>query len=82
MRKQDDTIKLSKEQKSTAVSKVKAYIEENFETEVGNLQTEIFIDFISKTLGPYYYNQGVGDSLTFMTERVEDLFLLMKDEEK
>ena len=81
MRKNDRTIQLTKEQKETAVSKLKEYINDNFNIETGNLQAEIFLDFITKHIGIYYYNQAVYDSLTFLTERVEDLYLLMKDEE-
>lgn len=79
VRKKEDTITLSKEQKTNAIAKIKIYIEENFETEVGNLQTEIFIDFITKNIGAYYYNKGISDSMVFMNEKVEDLYLLMKD---
>ncbi|MCL2773710.1 MAG: DUF2164 domain-containing protein [Oscillospiraceae bacterium] len=85
MRKKDkkgDVIPLTKEQKSNAINKIKEYAAENFEIEIGNLQVEIFLDFITKNIGIYYYNQAVADSLSFMTEKANDLYLLMKDEEE
>lgn len=81
MKKQGIVIQLSKEQKSNAATKIKEYLEENFEIEVGNLPSEFFVDFITENIGIYYYNKAIADSLSFMTEKAEDLYLLMKDEE-
>ena len=81
MRKQEDIITLTKEQKSNASAKIKEYVEENFEAEIGNLQAEIFLDFITKNIGIYYYNNGIADASAFMTEKAEDLYLLLKDED-
>ena len=81
MKRKDNSIPLTKEQKETAIAKIKEYISENFDTEIGKLQSEIFVDFITEHIGTYYYNQGVADSMAFMTEKVEDFYLLMKDED-
>ena len=81
MRKKEDIISLSKEQKARATAKIKDYIEENFDIDTGNLQAEIFVDFITKNIGIYYYNQVIADSLAFFNEKANDLYLLMKDEE-
>lgn len=80
MKRQDDVIALTKEQKEDAASKIEKYIADNFEVETGNLQARIFLDFITENIGVYYYNKAVADSFAFITERTEDLFLLMKDE--
>jgi Uncharacterized conserved protein len=82
MKKHEDIIPLTKEQKSSARDKIREYMAETFEIEIGNLQAEIFLDFITKNIGIYYYNQAVADSLAFITEKTEDLYLLMKDEEE
>jgi len=81
MNKRDDSVPLTKEQKTAATSKIKEYIQINFNIEIGNLQSEIFLDYITKHIGIYYYNKAVADSLSFMSEKAEDLYLLMKDEE-
>lgn len=80
MRKQERDITLTKEQKSNAVTKIKEYMTEYFEIETGNLQSEIFVDYITENIGKYYYNKGIADSMLYMTEKAEDLYLLMKDE--
>ena len=80
-KRKEEIIALSKEQKENAKEKLKEYIEENFELKIGNLQAEIFLDFITENIGIYYYNKSVADALSFMTERIDDMYLLMKDED-
>jgi len=80
LRKKETALKLSKEQKLAAVGYIKDYLQDNFEIEIGNLQSEIFLDSITEKIGPFYYNIAVADSIGTMTERVEDLYVLMKDE--
>lgn len=79
MRKTEETIQISKEEKSIAIEKLKEYIQLNFDEEIGNLQTEIFFDYITKNIGIYYYNKAIGDAFSLMTEKTEDLYLLIKD---
>lgn len=81
MKKRDEQIQLSKEQKESAVIKIKEYIEDNFEIEVGNLQSSLFLNYITEHIGVYYYNQAISDSMSYMNEKVEEFYLLMKDEE-
>lgn len=81
MKRKKETLPLTKMQKDSAIINIKNYVLENYDIEIGNLQAEIFLDFISEHLGAYYYNQGVSDSMTFMVDKVEDFYLLMKDEE-
>lgn len=78
--KRKETFPLTKEQKEKAVAKIKAYVLENYDAEIGNLQAEIFLDFIGEHIGAYYYNMGIADSMAFMTDKIEDFYLLMKDE--
>ena len=81
MKRKEPVIELSKEQRKNAAKKIKEYITENFEFEIGNLQSEIFLDYITDNVGVYYYNNAVADSLSFVVKKVDELYLLMKDEE-
>jgi len=80
LKKKKEVFSLTREQKERAIAKIKNYVLENFDIEVGNLQTEMFLDFISENMGSYYYNQGIADSMAFMADKTEDFYLLMKDE--
>ena len=81
MKKKEPAIALSKEQKAATTAKIKGYIADNFDVDIGSLQSEIFLDFITENIGIYYYNKAVADTQSFMTDKIEDLYLLMKDEE-
>jgi len=71
---------LTKEQKQAAATKIRDYIYENFDTEIGNMQSDFLIDYITEHIGAYYYNKGVADSMAFITDKTDDMYLLMKDE--
>jgi uncharacterized protein (DUF2164 family) len=81
MRRRGNKIELTKEQKKHSASLLKDYIAEHFEAEIGGLQAEILLDYITEHIGGYYYNHAVADVMAEMHERVDDLFLLMKDGE-
>jgi uncharacterized protein (DUF2164 family) len=81
MRRTDDKIELTKEQRKSASKLIKEYIAEHFETEIGGLQADIFLDYITEHIGGLYYNHAVADVMKEMHDRVDDLFLLMKDSE-
>jgi len=72
---------LSKEQIETAKYKIQEYLAVNFDSEIGGLEAEMFLDYLVKHVGGYCYNKAVADSMGFITERIDDLYLLMKDEE-
>jgi uncharacterized protein (DUF2164 family) len=80
MKPREKIIPLTKEQKTEAVAKIKNYISENFDIEIGNMQSEFFLDFITENIGCYYYNKAVADSMAFITDKTEDMYLLVKDE--
>lgn len=81
MKKKPPTIELSKSETSRAIDRIKDYIQDAFDMDIGNLQASIFIDYLTEHIGPYYYNKGVEDSMRFMNEKTEELYLLMKDTE-
>lgn len=71
----------SKEQKQICVKKIIAYLEEHFEVACGQLGAELFLRFLTEEIGPIYYNKGIEHSILFMTDRANDLYALMKDED-
>lgn len=76
----NDVPALSKEQKSNAAAKLEEYMSKNFDIEIGGLQAGFLVDFITENIGAYFYNNAVADSMTFITGKTEELYLLMKDE--
>lgn len=80
MKRKEEIIPLSTEQKSTAAAKIREYVAENFDVEISGMQAGFFLDFITENIGAYYYNKAVADSMAFITDKTEDMYLLMKDE--
>jgi uncharacterized protein (DUF2164 family) len=70
---------LNPEQQEEVREVLKHYFTEEFELEIGNLQADIFIDFLSEHVGKHYYNLGVSDTMQAIKEKAEDLVLLLKD---
>ena len=80
MKRKDDKLTLTTEQMKNIVPKVSNYIAENFEVEAGNLQTEMLIEYFLEIAGIYCYNTAVEDCMEYMSGRVEDMFIMFKEE--
>lgn len=46
--------------------------------DINNLQAQLLLNFFSKSVGIYYYNQAIEDAVLYMQERTEDLYALQK----
>jgi uncharacterized protein (DUF2164 family) len=68
-----DRIKLTKEKRDDMISAIKYYFLKERDEEIGDLASNMVLDFIIKELAPEFYNQGVYDSHKYMSDRVEDL---------
>ena len=71
-------IELSKEKRSAMTASIKNYFLNERSEEIGDLAAGLFLDFIIEELACEFYNQGVYDSYTFMSIRVEDLLSVQK----
>ncbi len=66
-------IKFTKEEKETLVPKIKMYLHEELDVEIGNFDAEFLLDFFSEEVGPYFYNRGIKDSLDMLDTRMEEV---------
>lgn len=71
-------IKISNEMRNELIGKIKEYFYEERDEDLGDLAASIVLDFIIEEIAPEFYNQGVYDSYTYMTDRVEDVLSLQK----
>jgi len=74
----ENAIKVTKDQRDEMVSAIKNYFSKEREEEIGDLQAGLILDFILKELAPEFYNQGVLDSYTYMKDTIEDLLSIRK----
>jgi uncharacterized protein (DUF2164 family) len=71
-------VELSAENKKTALAEIKQFFEQERDEILGDLASGIILDFILEKIGPVIYNQAVADVQKYMSEKVEDLYALMK----
>lgn len=69
---------LTKEQKDEMTGLIQGYFEKERDEDIGNLAAMLILDFFMEELAPVFYNIGVEDSHTYMTEKMEDLFGIQK----
>lgn len=74
-----DTFHFSKEKLQDLRDQLKTYFSDELDVEIGDLQADLFIDFLSITIGKDFYNQGVADTVAALKEKSDDLLLLIKE---
>jgi len=77
--KTDPDFQFTKEQTEVLRDALKKYFADEFELEIGDLQADLFIEFLNKQVGKEYYNRGVLDTIEALKEKSADLVLLIKD---
>ncbi len=66
-------IKFSKEEKELLIPKIKMYLKEELDTDIGNFDAEFLLDFFSEEVGAYFYNRGIQDALDMLDNRMEEV---------
>ncbi|MDR2811888.1 MAG: DUF2164 family protein [Endomicrobium sp.] len=57
----------------------KIFKKKNYDTDIGVLKSELFIDFIFKKISPCYYSKTLSVSIALIKERIENFYYLMKE---
>jgi uncharacterized protein (DUF2164 family) len=75
----EKTFKFPKEQLEELRAVIKGYFLDELEMEIGDLQADLFIEFLNEHVGKQYYNLGVTDAIAAIKDKTDDLVLLIKD---
>jgi uncharacterized protein (DUF2164 family) len=67
----DITLAMDVEKK--LITSIQRYVVENLETEIGELQSSLFLQFCLEEIGPAIYNQAISDVQLYLQERALDL---------
>ncbi|MCF7792890.1 MAG: DUF2164 domain-containing protein [Candidatus Cloacimonetes bacterium] len=67
-------IELSQEQREKIIEEIISFFYNERNEEIGELAAILLLDFFTKKIGPFFYNEGIKDAIKFMQERVEDMF--------
>lgn len=66
-------IKFSREEKEQIIPKVKMYLHEELNVEIGNFDAEFLLDFFSEEIGSFFYNRGLNDAIDVLDNRMEEV---------
>jgi len=66
-------IKFSREETEDITAKLRAYFRDELEIELAGLPAEMLLDFLSREIGPFFYNRGLYDARAVVTAKVEDI---------
>lgn len=68
-----DKIEFSKAERAALSEAIRHYFAKELDQEIGGLQAELFLDFLTETLGPVFYNRGLLDTEAAMLKKMDDL---------
>lgn len=64
---------LNKEQKNHLSEKLKDYLLDELNVEIGEFDADFLLDFIGENVGVYYYNKGLQDAQTVLMRQFDQL---------
>lgn len=71
------------DEKANLIEKLQRYVDRELGIELGQFDGDFLLDFISREMGPHFYNQGVRDARVVFDSRLEtideDLYGILKE---
>jgi len=65
-------IELTKEASDALAKALSRYLKEELDLTVEGFDAVFLLDFISETLGPHYYNQGLRDAQAILHRKLDE----------
>ena len=72
----DKRVKLSDGRKELMRGKIVEHFSAERDEDLGQLASQLILDFIIDELGADFYNQGVEDAHAYVLDKLEDLYAL------
>ncbi len=66
-------IAFTQEEKNILVYKLKRYLDQELDLQIGEFDAEFLLDFFSKEIGVYHYNRGLKDAQDVFKTKVESV---------
>jgi len=66
-------LKLDKDARTRLALEIKRYLEGELDIDIGNMDAELLVDFLTPTLGARFYNLGLKDAQALFARKAEDL---------
>ena len=66
-------IELAREKQDILVDSLKRYMLNEFEIDMGDLKSQLLLDFLLQEMGPAIYNQAIEDAQAYSMEKMTDM---------
>jgi len=66
-------IEFSDDEKRILTDKIRHFMREEHDQDLGRFGAEFLLEFFTKEIGPYYYNQGLYDARSVLMSKIEDV---------
>lgn len=66
-------LKLDTDTRSRLNDQLRRYLRDELDLEIGNMDADFLIDFLSDTLGASFYNLGLKDAQALVSRKIDDL---------
>ncbi|MBC53348.1 MAG: hypothetical protein CMQ34_05870 [Gammaproteobacteria bacterium] len=77
-----EKIEFTRQEKELMAGKVKAYFRDELNQDIGGFDAEFLVDFFAREMGAFFYNRGLYDAETLITEKVSEISELLLELEK
>ena len=67
------TIEFTAAERETLVRKIQLYFHEELEQEIGQFPAEFLLEYVSREIGPYFYNRGLFDAQAVLQKRMDNI---------
>lgn len=66
-------ITFSREEIAAITPRLQAYFRDELDVDLAGLPAEMFLDFLSREIGPFFYNRGLYDAQTVVAKKSEEI---------
>ena len=73
---------LEKDDRAQLARKLRGYLKDELEVEIGGLDAELLLDVMAERIGPRFYNQGLRDAATALAKRMDVLTEALEELER
>jgi uncharacterized protein (DUF2164 family) len=67
------SIKFNAEERADLIARLQDYCDAELDRELGSFEAQFMLDFISETMGPFFYNRGIYDAQSVLQQQLEQV---------
>lgn len=66
-------LKLDTDTRARLNEQIRQYLSDELDTDIGNMEADFLIDFLSGSLGASFYNLGLKDAQALIARKMDDI---------